>query len=94
MKFQMGDKEYMLHRDKVPGYSFSTVSSEQLCKFLNKTSQISMVQCFNLQVECRGTQEQNIAGNKAEKVSSPLQKVLACFKDVFEEPVGLPPHRK
>ena len=55
MKFQMGDKEYMLHRDKVPGYSFSTVSSEQLCKFLNKTSQIYMVQCVrSLEVVLEG----------------------------------------
>ena len=37
MKFQMGGKEFMLQRDKMPSYFVTIISSEKLGRVLSKT---------------------------------------------------------
>ena len=50
MKFQIEGKEFVLQGDQVPDYSVTIISSGKLSKVLDKTAQMSMVQCFSLKV--------------------------------------------
>ena len=68
------------------------ISSEKLDRVLNKIGQISMVQCFKLQVECKGLSIDSVENERKELPHS-LQQILSSFKDVFVEPIGLPPQK-
>ena len=48
MKFQAGGKEFILQGNKNSSSEVTVISSEKLDKVLNKTGQISMIQCFKL----------------------------------------------
>ena len=58
MKFQMKDKEYILKGEKAPRCALAVVSSEKLSKVRSKTTQIAMIQCFSLKMECCYTELQ------------------------------------
>ena len=71
--------------------SILAVSSVQLNKVLDKIAQVARVHCFNLQVnsaKCEGVIDDN-----TDDIPWPLLEVLDKFKDVFEEPRGLPPFK-
>ena len=53
-------------------YSLSTMSSEQLGKFINKARQISMIHYFNLQVERQNRQGQKTASDRVDTIPYPL----------------------
>ena len=95
MKFQAEGKEYKLQGDRRPGYSWTTISSGKLGRVLTKTSQVAMVQCFNLYVQCwNAKSEGNDIQLKTTRVHHFLQLLLDSFEDVFLELKGLPPIRE
>ena len=88
----MGGKEFILQRNKNSSSEVTAISNEKLDRVLNKTGQISMVQCFKLQVECKCLSIDSVENERKELPHS-LQQILSSFEDVFVDPRGLPPQR-
>ena len=52
MEFYTRAKEVTLQGNQVPSYAVATVFEGKLIKILSKTSQIAMIQCLSLRVDC------------------------------------------
>ena len=94
MRFKMNGRECILQGNKGSRHSVLTISGQKMDKMLNKGLQLSMLQCYEVQVGSNtcGTQEVGEAEAKG-KVAVEMKEVLDEFRDVFSEPDRLPPHR-
>ena len=90
----MNGRECILQGNKGSRHSVLTISGEKMDKMLNKGLQLSMLQCYEVQVGSNtcGTQEVGKAEAKG-KVAVEMKEVLDEFRDVFSELDRLPPHR-
>ena len=91
MRFTKDGKEHVLQGEQMAHNTILTVSEEKMNKVLSKKAQVAMVHCFNQQVSCSNQEE--VAKEKVYTIPIALQKVLLSFKDIFAEPIGLPPCR-
>ena len=83
MKFQVRDKEVVLQGISTP--EMKPLSDEEVSKEVNKTKQgVLLKLCFlSMEGPCIHTIH----------INPQLQSLLASYRDVFEDPKGLPPPR-
>ena len=90
----IGDNKCMLQGNKGMQYPMLTISSDKMDKVLDNRGQISILQCYGLQVVCHNTNEECRGSVMTmEIIPAYLQKVLQEFGGVFKEPDQLPPWR-
>ena len=95
MRFMMQGTECMLQGNKGGQTPLFNVSSGRMDRVLGKPAQLSLMQCFELQLICHNAEVQHEKGVKLyrERVGE-MQAVLREFADVFKEPTQLPPQRQ
>ena len=92
MSFKMGSEECRLQGYQKMQQPMLTISGDKMDRTLSKTAQLSIFQCFELQLVNHSKEETLYKGPGAVKVE--IQKVLEEFKDVFKQPETLPPRRQ
>lgn len=91
MQFRLNNKRVALHGIKEGGVT--KVDATRMDKLQEEQSQISMI--YIQQKECEEEPELYTIEEKEEEVVNPqLKELLFKYRDVFEEPTTLPPHRE
>ena len=95
MRFMMGGTECTLQGNKSGQIPLFSVSSGRMDKVLGKPAQLSLMQCFELQLICHNAEVQHEKGVKlyGERAGE-MQVVSRESADVFKEPTQLPLHKQ
>ena len=94
MRFMIGGNECVLKGSKGISKTVVTISSDKMDRVLEKKAQLSILQCYELQLICQGSEDKEIDSTGGGKiVKADIEEILKEFQDVFKEPDKLPPCR-
>ena len=94
MRFMIGENEFVLKASKGTSKTVIAISSDKMDKVLDKKTQLSMLQCYELQLVCQGSEEREIDSmGSRNTVKVDIKEILKEFQDMFKEPDKLPPYK-